>query len=214
MNSLAHDPFTLAYHELRSPLGLLATAARSVVEDSTEQAIRDRCAVIVRTVERMLRTTEQVFGVARVAGDEPPSRFLPSVVLAGLIRDMGPAAALELHIEPDAGSAAVFGASGAFEALAQSLLNNAVDHGDPAAPITVELVHENGALTLSITNRTTSVRRHNGLGVGLYLCRRLAEQLGGELSAGLEGQTYRASIRVPVAAASIDQHVAEAAHIA
>jgi signal transduction histidine kinase len=214
MNSLAHDPFTLAYHELRSPLGLLATAARSMVEDSTEQAIRDRCAVIVRTVERMLRTTEQVFGVARTAGDETPTRFLPSVVLAGLIRDMDLAASVELHIEPDAGQSAVFGSRGAFEALAQSLLNNAVDHGEPGAPITVELTREDGELTLSVKNRVTAVRRHNGLGVGLYLCRRLADQLGGDLSAGLEGQSYRAYFAVPVATPSVDQHVAEPAHIA
>ena len=53
------------------------------------------------------------------------------------------------------------------------------------------------ALTVTISNRLPSVKRHHGLGAGLYLCNRLAEQLGGTLTAEAEDGVYRVCIRLP-----------------
>ena len=69
MKSLMADPVTLAYHELRAPLGLVATAARSAAADCEDESLRKRCEMIVRAAERMLRTAQSVMSL--VEGSQP-----------------------------------------------------------------------------------------------------------------------------------------------
>lgn len=199
MNALCSDPLTLAYHELRSPLGLLATAVRSVAEDSGDDALRGRCELIVRTVERMLRTTERVFGIARAGEPEAGEWFAPAEIVEQLVRDLrGMDVQVDIRAGAATGSVREFGARGVFETLVQSLVSNAVDHGEPGTVIRVELDADGETLALDITNRIAARRRHDGLGAGLYLAGRLAEQLGGVLTAEADGLEYRASLRLPL----------------
>ena len=199
VNTLTFDPLTLAYHELRSPLGLVATAARSAAEESQDDTLRARCEVIVRTVDRMLRTAQQVFGAAQAGSSDAPRWFTPLDVVSRLVDDLqGFDVAVDLAVDGRAREARTFGVYGLFEALAQSLVSNAIDHSEPGARVSVRLTADQGTLTFTVVNTAAARRRHNGLGVGLYICDRLAAQLDGSLSAGLEGHTYRATFRMPL----------------
>ena len=202
MTALALDPLTLAYHELRSPLGLVATAARSLVEESADESLRRRCEVILRSVERMLRTTGSVLALARGEGEESPDWFTPAEVVTQLAADLGSFdVRLDLQVTTDAGACRHFGARGIFETLVQSLLSNAIDHSDPGAVVVIRLGREDGALTLTISNPVAAKKRHTGLGAGLYLCSKLADQLGGALQAEAEDGLFHARIRLPLSGA-------------
>jgi signal transduction histidine kinase len=124
-------------------------------------------------------------------------------------------APVDLHIGEGAATARLHTSRGAVEAMLQSLLNNAVDHGEAGVPIAVDLRCERDTLILVIRNRIGLVRRHSGLGVGMYLCRRLGDQIGATLSIDADGRDYQVAIRVPLGHESlVDEHVAETPHVA
>ena len=78
MESRLIDPLTLMYHELRAPLGLVATAARSMAaKTQTTTTSVSRCEMIVRAAERMLRTPPRWFAIshARPAGPDSESFY-------------------------------------------------------------------------------------------------------------------------------------------
>lgn len=181
VNGFATDPVTLAYHELRSPLALMATMARSAAEDCDDDALRARCLSIVRTAERMLRTTGEVLDVAGVASDERQSRFSALEVVRKVVADyhgMGVAVTLT---STGAAESQVVGAPGQLEALLCSLLGNALDHGDSRVPVRVLVAETGGVLTIAITNEMSHIRAHKGLGLGSYIGDRLARALNATL---------------------------------
>ena len=198
MNALTADPITLAYHELRAPLGLVATATRALAEDSADDEVRARCRVILRAVERMLRTTGQVFTVARAAESDAGEWFCPADLLSQLCDDLRAFdVPLEMQADPFTSTVRVFGPRQVFEALVHALLSNAADHVEPGATISVRARAESGALVLTIANRIARQGRHHGLGVGMYLSGRLAEQLGANLQTEVSGGQFQAVLQLP-----------------
>jgi signal transduction histidine kinase len=195
---------TLAYHELRSPLGLVATAARSLAEDCEDEAIRERCDTIVRAAERMLRVTSQVLAIARRDASEVDAeteRFSPAEVVEQLAENFQ---RLDVpvvpRVEPAARLAKTEGVRGRFEALLQSLLTNAFDHAEPGTRINVTVGATADEVTVTVTNRIASRSRHDGIGAGMYLCRLLAEALPATLDAGpVDGEEFRAELRLRAA---------------
>lgn len=194
----AIDPVALAYHELRSPLGLVATAARAAADDCTDEATRARCEMIVRAAERMLRTAGQVFQLNRaVAAD--PVRYFPAEVVRELVRDMrGLDVHVRLRIEGDALACATEGTLEQFEALIHTLVANALDHGEPGHDIRVRVRHRGNVLVVVVTNRVTARRRHNGAGMGAYIAHELAGRLGASLASSTRGETFRVEVILPL----------------
>ena len=82
------DPLTVAYHELRSPLGLIVMQARAAAAEATEPGVRARCESIVRAAERMLRTAAEIFAAEQAAGSTVERTFAPVEVASGLITDL------------------------------------------------------------------------------------------------------------------------------
>lgn len=152
--------------------------------------------------ERTLRTAEQVLEVARTAGAENAqdgSDFRPAEVveqLTGELHDAG--RVVELRIEESARFAAVHGRAAWLEALLQSLLANARDHGDPEAPVQVTLAALPAELLLTVRNRVAAKDSHLGLGIGSYLAEQLAGRLGGRFHGERDGDEYCASLTLPL----------------
>ena len=102
------------------------------------------------------------------------------------------------------------------EQVASNLVSNAVDHGDPAAPVRVELVGEPDAVVLRVRNEGPQVppevlthlfepfsrgpdeksRKASGLGLGLYISREIVRGHGGEIGAASDGETV-VTVRLP-----------------
>lgn len=193
MNALTYDPVTLAYHELRSPLGLVATTMRSMAEDSIDEAVRRRVDVVLRTVERMLQTTERVFVIARGSVVDEAQWFTPAEVAEQVADDLalaGVPVTTEVSIRMPH-----FGARGVCETLLHSLLSNAGDHHEPGTAIRVTVSADGDIPVIAITNQIATTRRHHGLGAGSYLAQRLAEQAGATLTTERDGAFFFATLR-------------------
>ncbi|MGE5595173.1 MAG: sensor histidine kinase [Hyphomicrobiales bacterium] len=200
MNSPALEPMTLVYHELRAPLGLVATAARSAAEDCEDEELRSRCETIVRAAERMLRTANQLFNLNRLGESPGRSVYDPASVVAAIVSDLrGLEAAVSLEQE-STGDEPRFacGAREPFEALIHSLIGNAIDHGEPGERIRVRTSIRGGRFEAVVENRIAARKRHRGLGLGSYIATELATQAGADLETSVEMGTYRAVVRLPL----------------
>ena len=153
VNPLARDPVTMALHELRSPLGLVATAARAAAADCDDEYIRRRCEVILRTAERMLRTAVQVLSLAGSLDEDPEELFDPVTVTGRVVADLAelgiPAA---FSTTRSAGAWLVRGRPAQLESMITSVISNAVDHGAAAGNITVTLSAVDSHVEITLEN--------------------------------------------------------------
>ena len=200
---LCDDGFVAVYHEMKAPLGLIATLARMAAsEREPDDPLRRRCDTIARVAERTLRTAEQVLEVARAAGaegEQDGSDFRPAEVVEQLTEELRDAGrAVELQIEESARFATAHGRAAWLEALLQSLLANARDHGDPDAAVQVTLAALPGELLLTVRNRVAAKDAHLGLGIGSYLAQQLAGRLRGRFHGERDGDEYCASLTLPL----------------
>ena len=199
MNPAALEPMTLVYHELRSPLGLVATAARAAAEECDDEDLRKRCEVIVSAADRMLRTAQQLFDLAR--GSEPPALapFSPSDAVLAIAADH---TALGREVDTVVTASArrtwTLGVREQFEALVQSLVSNALDHGDPLAPPLLQVAMDGDVVVLEVRNRVAGAPRHDGLGLGSYVVRGLAHRLGATLNETESGLEHVVRMRLPL----------------
>lgn len=198
VNAVVTDPVTIAYHELRSPLGLVATAARSVAADCEDEMLRSRCLSIVRAAERMLRTAGRLLEVAETTKAEDVSDFDPAELLTSVLDDyralnVPVCVEIEEPLHP-----IVRGVPEHFEALLCSIIGNATDHGAEDAPILVSMREDGFYFRATIVNSVGSARRHMGIGLGSYIGERLAAQLSATLTITRSGDTFTAELALPL----------------
>jgi two-component system, chemotaxis family, sensor kinase Cph1 len=199
VNGFATDPVTMAYHELRSPLALMATMARSAAEDCASEELRSRCLSIVRTAERMLRTASQVMEVAETASDDCLYKFAPVDVVSKVVDDYrGMDVAVELEAPVDR-YLEVLAAPGQLEALLCSIIGNALDHGSLRSPILVSVSEIQHAVVIQVRNAVGRTRSHRGLGLGSYIGDQLARALNSSLEVVRTDAEFSARITIPAA---------------
>jgi two-component system, OmpR family, heavy metal sensor histidine kinase CusS len=194
------DPATLVLHELRGPLGLMATAAQSAADDCADDDIRSRCEMIVRAAERMLRTANEVFQLSRAAQADECHSYSPFEVADEMVQTLrGLAVGIRLEATPDVRSLHTQGVSERFEALLHSLISNGVDHCEPGSAVRVSLTSDSGTLRVAVENEASLRPRHRGLGLGTHVADSLAERLGGAVVRECEGGRFRATLTLPLA---------------
>lgn len=197
------DPVTTAYHELRGPLGLIAMAARSAAEGCPDDDLRRRCETIERAATRMLRTTRQVFDFAHAnaaQGGESSGGYSPADAVAEIVGDLREfGVAVELDVASDLRTLFAEGDRAQFEALVQSLISNAIDHADEGATVKVSMDAVERTLSLIVSNPIATERVHRGLGIGMLLCGRVVEKLGGDMRTETDEDEFRTLINLPVA---------------
>lgn len=211
MDRISRDPVTLAYHELRSPLGLIATVARSAADECADETTRRRWETVTRAAERSLRTADQVLSLARRDdSDAAPRQYRPAAIIDQLVHDFrGMGVPVELKSTPEADNTLLYGVRERIEALAQSIIANALDHGEPGS-VQVRIAVNDATWSVSIANRVAPTRTHRGLGAGTYVCARMAERMGGQLATSNDGRIYRIRLNLPLCG-SADEDVSETA---
>lgn len=188
----------MALHELRSPLGLVATAARAAAADSDDERVRRTCEVILRTAERMLRTAAEVLSIAGGLDEEPEPKevFDAAQVTRSVVADLAELGwPIELYGGDDL-TWLICGRPAHLESMLTSLISNAVDHGGPQ-PITVTLVAGDAALEISVTNSPSRLSSHSGLGLGMYIVGELAKLLSASVEYAEGGSCFQTIVRVP-----------------
>ncbi|MFN0146197.1 MAG: hypothetical protein ACKVT1_06790 [Dehalococcoidia bacterium] len=197
--NLTADPTTLVLHELRAPLGLVATAARAAADDCTDDDIRQRCEMIVRAAERMLRTTQEVFDLNRASRPGRSEPYRPVEVAQDIVSTLrGLNVSVRLSGSAEAHGAECVGVRARFEVLLQSLITNALDHAPGGDEVLVMATRQPGTVVVTVSNSVAVSSRHRGLGLGAELTRELARQLGATLTGHCAGRTYEVTVSLPI----------------
>lgn len=198
MKQATKDPIAMAYHELRSPLGLMVTAAHALALEVEDEAVQIRCDAIVRAAERMLRTASQVLSPAKTPESGAGGTFQAWNVVSELAEDFKELGLpIELSSTTLATETVVAGTDSEFEALVSSLLMNARDHQEPGTPIRLVCAANDDAFTVEISNEIASRDSHEGLSMGTSIAAGLAKRLGAVLESESDHSTYLVRISIP-----------------
>ena len=205
-------------HDLRNPLSsIVASGSLLELKPGDPESVRKRARAILRASWRMERLIQHVlaFAVARVKGSIPVSLADAdlSAIAQHFVADLEAAVAERVRFE-------VLGdAKGRWDPdriaqVVSNLVDNAVEHGDPAAPIVISIDgSEANRVLLAIRNggvipetaledlfspfkRNAKSRR--GIGLGLYIVSLIARAHGGEIvvrSNAAAGTTFE--VRLP-----------------
>lgn len=195
---------TEAYHELRSPVSLIATLARTAQVERDSARLHTLLQSIERVAERALLSVNTILERERAeaAPGDAEGVLLASAVddATADLRRAGRTVITAVHASAE--DARIPAEPGVLETLLQVLLSNAVDHGDESEPIEVSLRARGGYATLSLENALATEPSHRGLGLGSRIARRMAQRLGGQLRTTSKDGRFRAIVRVPLAGMS------------
>jgi two-component system OmpR family sensor kinase len=183
-----------AAHELRTPLAGAIAQAQRLQAETTDLRAGQRAAEIEKTLKRLTRLSEKLMQLARAEGGRlrtgRPTDLRPvlSLVVADFARLLGadritldmPDIPVLSDIDPDA-----------FGILSRNLIENAVKHGVPSAPVTVNLTtggrfsvaNDGPVIAPDTLSRLTArfergVGSGDGSGLGLAIVRTIAERVG------------------------------------
>jgi signal transduction histidine kinase len=202
----AKDEFLgLMSHELRTPITVIHGGAR-VLRSRGETLDRETAEGILRDIEReserLSRMLENLLALSRVELDheviiEP---VLLQRLLPGLLPILAPGHGREYTFSTDGEPEAVAAEPGYIEHILRNLVSNAVKYSPPEAPIEVVLRASAGGAEVAVLDRGFGVsteeaeriferfyrsdrtsRLAGGAGLGLAVCKRLVEAMGGEV---------------------------------
>jgi heavy metal sensor kinase len=215
-----------ASHELRTPLTAIKGQAEVALQKDREpEAYRRVLEAINEEVDRMIRLTAGLLTLARADAGQG-QLTLEQVDLAGIVAaaagQVRPAAGRQgVRLEVAAGPAATLKADK--DLLIQLLLNlldNAVKHTPAGGTVTVGWQAGDGTVALRVTDTGAGIapehlphifdrfyradsarsRAQGGAGLGLSICRWIAEAHGGAISAeSAEGRGSAFIVRLPLA---------------
>ncbi len=213
-----------AAHELRTPLsGLRSTLEVSLSRPRSSAEYREAAELCLEITAQMQILVEDLLDLARLAS-RPPSAECERLALADVLRECWEPFAdeagrrdLRLAVEIDAALSATADWP-LLRRVLGNLLENAVSYADEGTPIEVRAELDGSRLALCIANRAegappdiaekafdtfwradpsrTDTGRHAGL--GLALCRRIAEILGGSIEASLREGHFVVRLRLEV----------------
>jgi K+-sensing histidine kinase KdpD len=204
---LLRDAFlSLLSHELRTPMTAVYGGATLLqrVGDQLDAATRnDLRADIVAEAERLSRLIDDLLVLTRVedgveVGQEPA--LLQHVVADVVAQDRRAYGASRLEITVDPGLSPVTGDETSIRQVTHNLITNAVKYSPASTTVDVRVQGGDGQVLVRILDRgrglsdedaahifepfyrgRTTERVAPGLGIGLYVCQRLVEAMGGTI---------------------------------
>jgi signal transduction histidine kinase/CheY-like chemotaxis protein len=219
-------------HDLRNPLSVITTVASTLLRKTDDPQKIKALERALRNAERASRIINDLLDVThtRVSGGMPISceRLDFRVLLEDVVEDLrvaNPGREVRFH---GAASGAVMGEwdPDRLAQLVTNLVNNALQHGEPAAPVAVDFRATDGDVTLAVRNRGPVIpddllgvlfdpfkhgphgqhrSRGSGLGLGLYIVDHIVRSHGGTISVcstAAEGTTFTVTLPRWVAAQS------------
>lgn len=199
----------LISHELRAPLATISAAAQSLdmILSGSGEAVDNRLARIHRSVSRMTELMEQLLNQDRLSEPAwtPRGELTDMAELVGdVVAAMQPDTAHALLLQTGADTLPVYCDRPLTSVVARNLIHNAIKYSPASEPIRIETgrAQENGVQMawMSVTDsgpgigeeeqarifephfRRTAHRETQGMGIGLYLARRICQNQGGSLT--------------------------------
>jgi two-component system, sensor histidine kinase RegB len=192
-----------AAHELGTPLGTIAVAARELERalETLAPEVRDAMTADVGLIRsELLRCRHILDEMSARAGEnagECPERVTLDVLVAETLKAFPDEVAARVKVDGGLGSLSVRAPQLALVRAVSNLVRNALEASGPHGTITLAATSAEGWLRLGVTDRgpgmPESVLAHagepffstkpagGGLGLGLFLARTLMEGLGGRL---------------------------------
>jgi PAS domain S-box-containing protein len=194
-------------HELRTPLtplkGFLTSLIQGVIDDGVE-ARRDYYRIMLRQANRLERLVSDLLEVSKIEGNEVAETR--PVDLCGPVAEQ-----IRTFIEehpsrriifaPAAGQILVDGDSSRIGLVVSNLISNALKYSPASTPVEVTVTFDKAHATVSVRDEGPGIpaaeqeriferfyqidghltREKGGVGLGLYVCRRLIEGMAGQL---------------------------------
>jgi signal transduction histidine kinase len=227
VTALREEFLTVAAHELRTPLTALQLdlqRIRRLERDRPIPALADQLATALRQTYRLGSLIESLLDASALAGDAPVELHPEAFDLADLARETVARLRPELDqvgcaVTVDGGPARGVWDRARVERIASTLLRNACKYGE-GRPVSVMVGEAGGERLLSVADqgigvpadrlqsifgrfgRAVSARSYGGLGLNLYVARRLAEAHGGRIEVASEvGKGATFTLHLPAGAA-------------
>lgn len=184
-----------AAHELRTPLAGAIAQIQRLKQETQEAPVIARAVAIEETLKRLTRLSERLLQLARAEGGklrvDQPGDLRPVARL--LVDDLGRNAAGRLVLSLPEGPVLSRLDPDAFGIVLRNLIENALRHGTPGAPVQVILT-EAAELTVAnpgpvvapevlarLTDRFARASTGDGSGLGLAIVAAIAGRIGGRL---------------------------------
>lgn len=206
-------------HDLRNPLSAVKMAAQALIVNDKCEPTQLTASRIVRVANRLGRLIDHLLDYSRcdITGKFPIYRERTNMknILGDLINEISPEDTSRIDYTCD-------DVEGEWDPdrvcqMAQNLLANALDHGDPNKKITVRGFRRDGAAFICISNRITepvpqekvtrlfepfssSGRKRTGTrstGLGLFIARQIALAHGGSISADIDSSDLSITVALP-----------------
>jgi signal transduction histidine kinase len=199
---LKDDFLSVVAHDVRTPLTTILLNAELLENKVEEGSSNARRAASLRTEAlRLKQLVEDYLDV--VSADQHRALRRDEHDLVALVRDalagMGQDAE-RIRLSGDASVSGTFDGP-RIQQLVQNLVSNALKYSEPDSPVEVDVRSEGEEVLLSVTDhgigipeadlsllferfhrgQNTDDRRYGGLGLGLYICRQVAEEHGGRI---------------------------------
>jgi len=213
-------------HDLRSPLTAILGQAqlleRRLAQAGLEQE-RANAEAIVTSAQRMNAMIQDLVEAARLESGQLKLNLQPvdlGPFISDLLRRLAPVMEVRrVRVVVPEGLPPALADPGRLERILTNLLSNALKYSWPGSEVTVSVQQRNGELVTSVSDRGPGIApqdlpklfqrytriggeegRRNGLGLGLYITRKLVEAHGGRIWAESQvgvGSTF--SFTLPVA---------------
>jgi PAS domain S-box-containing protein len=209
-------------HDLRNPLNAVKMAARLLKEPAATPAVRDKAVErIASSTERMSRMIDQIldFALSRLGGGIPVERSSTDIcdiinTVVDELRLAHPSHVIEWSARTGTGIAGQWDRERLTQVVS-NLVANAIQHGDPARPVRVDLKVANESVELSVHNFGAPIPddllarvfepyrrggKHGaagGLGLGLFIAHQIVRAHGGKIdvrSTAEEGTCFTVSL--------------------
>ena len=181
-------------HELRTPLGAIASVAQAAVH-ATEEEARTALATIARRAIESGELVSDLLTLARASDIDALEREPVDLALVAqaIVRDI-PSSETTLSVEGSFGSAIVAGDERRLRQLVRNLVDNARRHARTRVTVSVEAMAGNARLCVDddgpgvspevvprLFERFSRGSASQGSGLGLAICRWVARAHGGDL---------------------------------
>jgi two-component system sensor histidine kinase RegB len=189
-----------AAHELSTPLATIAVAAHEM-ELSLERERQTVHAQDAALIHQQVLRCREILGQMAVEAGAPSGESLVELTVETAVRealsDLAEGSRVEIAVEPSARGARVGAPPRALARTLQGLTKNALQASPQGAAVTVTCGLDSGHVRIAISDQGSGMNAEvlrragepffttklqgQGMGLGLFLARALASQLGGEL---------------------------------